>query len=146
MTISLFLEEQPDPTIDPQHKPEQIQISSVWAQTKNPLWDSDKSRTYCHHKISLQVGTSKKVYFDYWQSLSHPNIETESDLKTALNCFLSDAMAGTLTYDDFRCEFGYDPDESPKKNLTIYRLCQKTLDSALSLFSYDQIQYLLEIT
>jgi hypothetical protein len=83
-------------------------------------------RPMLHNKFRVTVATpSGKTRFNFYGS-NHDYMNgvtemSESDLKHALYCMLSDSMAGEQCYEDFCSEFGYDSDS--RKARKIWKAC-----------------------
>lgn len=69
-------------------------------------------------RISLAYYDSNKNFNDCVEQLD------ESSLKSALECFISDAMAANNSFEDFCSEFGYDTDS--RRAYKIYNECKKS--------------------
>ena len=89
-----------------------------------------------HYKFQISIKYENKTarffyygsYNDYQKGKDY--LEDE-DLLLALGSILSDAIAGTSSYNDFISDFGYDPYD--KNSKAIYREVQKSLDKVLNL-------------
>ena len=93
----------------------------------NKLWPNSDSRheNYNNHKITVKAN-GKRATFEFWASIMHPEIDSESDLISSFECFVSDAVSGLYSFEDFCSEFGYDTDS--RKAEKIHRACQKSAD------------------
>ena len=93
--------------------------------------------------------TGKKTSFDFWCSIASPDFEKEYDVLNALYCFVSDAISGLYSFDEFCGEFGYDTDS--RKAEKVYKACKRAYAKfeRVSGFSenemYDFINELSEI-
>jgi hypothetical protein len=93
--------------------------------------------------------SGKTTRFEFWCSIMHPKFETEYDVLNAFYCFVSDALSGLYSFDEFCSEFGYDTDS--RKAEKIYKACKRayTKFERVSGFSenemYDFINELAEI-
>lgn len=89
------------------------------------------------NRFRIYVKDSQKdnawTYFNFYDSVMHfeegREYLTEEDLKFAFRCFLEDALAGLLDFEDFLAEFGYDEREGKR----IWKDCQKQFEKAKKL-------------
>lgn len=90
------------------------EISSKWVGDKVALWDKEHGRSQDrHHIITISDADNKdcgKISFDYWTSIMHPDIDSEDDLLTAVECLFSDASFYDegVTFEEFCRNSGYD--------------------------------------
>lgn len=81
----------------------------------------------------------KSLEFEYWASISHPEIQSEEDLISALKCCISDGISGLLDFEDFCSEFGYNSDSISDKK--VYDSCVELSQKLLYVFgSEDRIE------
>lgn len=89
--------------------------------------------------------TNKRISFDFYDSNKNYTdgiiVISDSDLLHAFYCFVSDAVAGESTQEDFINEFGYDYFNGRK----IHRLCQKSLEKFEKIYSGDIYDFLNEL-
>ena len=85
---------------------------------------SDRDR--CKHNkyhVTIKTENSERT-IDFYDS--HANWESEitelTDLQNVLYCFISDAVAGDMSFDEFCSEFGYDDIDTAEE---VYRACQE---------------------
>lgn len=83
-----------------------VEIKSEYFGFKE--WPCDSTNTNYHKILLRNLKTKKHTHFDFWASKAHPRIEDEKDLMEAFECFLTDAMAGDMEFEQFCQEFGYD--------------------------------------
>lgn len=85
-------------------------ITAEYRGDKPAPW-ADGRQNWNYHRITVK-NTENGLYtgFDFWASIAHPHLETEYDLLNAFYCFVSDALSGLETFEDFCAEFGYDTD------------------------------------
>jgi hypothetical protein len=99
-----------------------LEITSTFLGDK--AWDVKGLNTTNrnNHLITVKnTDTNKKVTFDFWASIANPGIETEEELLSAFECFVSDSIAGDMDVFDFISEFGYSDDMKEAKR--IYKAC-----------------------
>ena len=56
----------------------------------------------------------------------HPKFESEHDVLNAFYCFVSDALSGLDSFDEFCGEFGYDTDSRKAKK--VYKACKRAYE------------------
>jgi hypothetical protein len=88
-----------------------VSISARHIGELPPMWNGgeDWHRAHCHNKVTVtNLTNSKRLSFDFWASLSSPELRGVSDLVEAFYCFLADCESGQMLYSDFCSEFGYE--------------------------------------
>jgi len=68
-----------------------------------------------------------------------PEINKESDLLHAFDCFVSDAIAGKNSFEEFCSEFGYDQDS--RKAHKIYKACVKSCAKLERIYKGDLYEF-----
>lgn len=110
-----------------------VQVKSVFLGDKVARWNTNN---YNNSRVTVKnLDTGVKIKFDFWGSIMEPTLETEQDLIEALYCFMSDAQSGTMEFDDFCSEFGYELDSIKVKKT--WKACKKSLDKAKLLIVCD---------
>lgn len=116
-------------------------------------WENNYSN-YNHHVITvINTETKKRTSFDFWASIRNPELETEYDILNAFYCFVSDAVAGIGTFDDFVSEFGYEINSlnGYRNARDTWKACKRALEKFKRVSGYDEseiydfINYLSEI-
>lgn len=100
------------------------------------------------YRIRLSCSTSSTTYttFDFWCSNAHPKLD-EKYLASAFQCFIDDCVSGTMTFDDFVDEFGYD---DPKQAYHTWMACKNAAEKIGRIWSnkeddlYDLLEFLRE--
>jgi hypothetical protein len=112
-------------------------ISAEYLGDKPAPWsDKDREQNYNRHRVIVRNRTSgKRVSFYFWASLAQPELRSPSDLRGAFECFLSDAIAGKQSFEDFCGDFGYDADS--RKAEQAWKACSKASDKADRLIDGD---------
>ena len=116
----------------------EIIMNAACKGAKRNVWDND-NMTHFRFIVTISVN-GEKVSFTYYDSFANwqKNItKLDADaLKTALDCFLSDAMCyeNARDFQDFCADFGYDPFEDRAKAMNVFRGCEKHFNNALRLF------------
>lgn len=100
---------------------------------------------YNYHKVIVKnAETGATTSFDFWASIARPELNRERDVLNAFYCFVSDAVAGAGSFDDFCDEFGYNSDSI--KALKTFRACEKSYNkfSRVSNFNIDEMYSFLD--
>jgi hypothetical protein len=79
--------------------------------------------------------TGNKATFEFWASVAHPQLNREYDILNAFYCFVTDAVSGSYSFDDFCSEFGYDTDS--KSADKIHKKCKKSLEKLQKIYDGD---------
>lgn len=82
-----------------------IEIRSEYYGYKS--WPLDGTNTNYHKIFIRNPKTKKHTFFEFWASNLHPKVDDEHSLMEALECFLTDANAGSMEFEEFCGEFGY---------------------------------------
>ena len=85
-------------------------ITASYTGSKCAPWANGREN-WNHHIVTVRnKETGKRTSFDFWASIANPVLETEYDIINAFYCFLSDAVSGEESFEDFCADFGYDED------------------------------------
>lgn len=96
-------------------------ISASFNGEKCAAWDQ---RNHNNYIITVKnADTGLRTRFDFWSSIAHPELESKYDLLNAFYCFVSDAVSGVDTFEDFCAELGYDPDSRNAEK--IHNACRR---------------------
>lgn len=89
----------------------------LWKPTENSGYENWNS-----YRIKVICSDTQHTFttFDFWCANAHP-ILTDVGLAEAFKCFVDDAVAGDMAFDEFVDEFGY---EDPKLAYHTWRACQ----------------------
>lgn len=103
-----------------------------------------------HNKYDVSVtnsDTDNRTSFDYYDSThNYNNAITEvkgEDLLQAFECFISDAIAGDESFEDFCDNMGYDPDSRSAEK--IWKECIKSRDKAKNVIDDDLYDFANEL-
>lgn len=97
-------------------------VTANYTGSKPAQW-GDGNENWNHHKITVKnKDTGRQASFDFWASITNPELRTQYDVLNAFYCFVSDAVSGLMDIDDFQSEFGYEKDSECIK---AYKGCQK---------------------
>jgi hypothetical protein len=98
-----------------------FKISAEFDGLKVAIWDEYNDR---HSKVTIKnLENGKRTSFDFWGSIKNPRLESDYDLLNAFYCFVSDAISGLESFENFCGEFGYDTDS--RKAEKTYKLCKR---------------------
>ena len=98
-----------------------FKITAEFDGLKVASWDEYNDR---HNKVTIKnLENGKRTSFDFWGSVRNPSLESDYDLLNAFCCFVSDALSGLYSFDEFCGEFGYDTDS--RKAEKIYKACKR---------------------
>lgn len=121
-------------------------INSTFKGDKVAPW-SDKQQNYNNHTITVtNTETEQKISFEFWGSIMKPEVKTEDELLNAFYCFVSDAVSGNYSFNEFCGEFGYDEDS--RKAEKTWKACKKSLEKLNKIYNgdvYDLANELQEI-
>ena len=126
---------------------EGYEIRAVHQQAYRSNWGAIKDNQYLVFLKNLESG--EQCSFRYWSSNTvYRSMHTNHDLIFAVECFLSDAISGSNSFEEFCHELGYDlyDDYSGgynKKSKKIYNACKRSYKSALRVVGNDDDIYTL---
>lgn len=110
-------------------------ITSTFKGDKVAPW-SDKQQNYNNHTITVtNTETKQKISFEFWGSIVKPEIKTEDELLNAFYCFVSDAVSGISSFENFCGEFGYDEDSRTAEKT--WKACKKSLEKLNKIYNGD---------
>ena len=115
----------------------QFEINTVYHGDK--CWSCD-NRNYNNHIVTVKnKENGKTTRFEFWCSIMHPEFESEYDVLNACYCFVSDALSGLYSFDEFCSEYGYDTDS--RKAEKVYKACKRAYSKfeRVSGFSEDEM-------
>jgi len=98
-----------------------VNVSAIYKGDKKADWEG-VPQNWHNHRVTVSTEHGK-CSFEFWMSLAKPKMDGESDLLGALSCFVSDAMSGKDSFQDFCSELGYDSDS--RKAYKIFKACEK---------------------
>ena len=98
-----------------------FKITAEFDGLKVASWGEYNDR---HNKVTIKnLENGKRTSFDFWGSIKNPSLESDYDLLNAFYCFVSDALSGLYSFDEFCGEFGYDTDS--RKAEKIYKASKR---------------------
>ena len=111
-----------------------LEVTSEFAGERPASWDKS-TKSQDRHYIIKCTCENREIQFDFYPSVVNPRVETERELKEALQCFVNDARAGELSLDDFVDEFGYSAHNIKiSEIISAHDACEK---------SYHDLKYLV---
>lgn len=114
----------------------QFEIKANYKGTKRAEWSDSKRQNFNNHMITVtNTETGEKARFEFWASVANPVLNKEYDILNAFYCFVSDAVSGSGTFENFCSELGYDSDSRTAEK--IYRKCQKQLEKLKKIYDGD---------
>jgi|LSQX01.3.fsa_nt_gb hypothetical protein len=112
----------------------QFKIKASYKGNKKASWGDN----WNNHMVTVtNIETGQKITFEFWASIANPELKTEYDLLNAFYCFVSDAIAGSYTFEEFCSEFGYNNDSDSRQAEKIYRKCKKQLEKLKKIYDGD---------
>lgn len=104
-----------------------IRVSAVYVGDEPaPFMPSN----YHKHRVSVyNTINRKRTYFKFWASMMNPELRSHYDVLNALYCFVSDAVSGLDSFEDFCSTFGYDKDS--RLAYQTWQGCQRSSVKAL---------------
>lgn len=114
---------------------------------------NEKNSRSQHNKYRITVICNNvKRSFSYFDSIANYMANkkelSESQLKDAFSCFVSDSISGKSSFEDFCSEFGYDSDSRTAEK--IWRACGRSYDKLKTLLppdveACDLLNYLIDL-
>jgi hypothetical protein len=107
-----------------------FEIKASYKGNKKAEWSEDN---FNNHMVKVtNTETQQSITFEFWASIAEPELKKEYDILNAFYCFVSDALAGNDSFEDFCGNFGYDTDS--RKAEKIHRKCKKSYEKLLKLY------------
>jgi hypothetical protein len=104
-----------------------IRVSAVYVGNEAA---SFMPNNYNNHRISVyNADTHQRTSFKFWASIAHPELRSRYDALNALYCFVSDAVSGLDSFENFCGNFGYDTDS--RTAYKTWQTCQRSSVKAL---------------
>jgi len=121
-------------------------IEAEYTGSKKAEW-SNNTENWNHHEVTItNTKTNEQTSFDFWASIANPELSSEYDILNAFYCFVSDAISGSYSFEEFCSEFGYDTDS--RKAEKTWKACQESYNNLLNIYNgdiYDLVNELSEI-
>ena len=91
---------------------------------------------YNNHLITVtNTDNKQRCTFEFWASISNPELNTEYDILNAFYCFVTDGISGKLDFEDFCREFGYDTNSRTAKKT--WKACGRAAAKLERIYSGD---------
>lgn len=104
-----------------------IRVSAVYVGDQAAPFMPDN---YHNHRVSVyNTNNGKRTTFTFWASMMSPELRSRYEVLNALYCFVSDALSGLDSFEDFCRNFGYDTDS--RKAYKTWQACQRSTTKAL---------------
>ena len=126
-------------------------VSAKFTGSKKAPWNNDsKNRmpeNWNHHRVTVK-NTDNGLFtgFDFWCSVAEPQMKKEYGVLNAFYCFVSDAISGKESFEDFCSEFGYDEDSRTAERT--WKACKRSFEKLERIYDgdiYDLANELQEI-
>ena len=97
---------------------------------------NDKNGKTLHNRYLVTVCTDKgRASFAFYDSHANLGRLELDDLRGAFECFVSDAISGGYSFDEFCGEFGYNTDSRSAER--IHRACEQSAEKLARIFAGD---------
>ncbi len=104
-----------------------IRVSAVYVGDEAAPFMPDN---YHNHRVSVyNTDNGKRTSFTFWASMMSPELRSRYDVLNALYCFVSDAVSGLDSFEEFCRNFGYDTDS--REAYKTWQACQRSTTKAL---------------
>lgn len=118
-----------------------IALKSTYLGDKSKVWSVGGKPNPHNHEVVVEYG-GNSITFDFWGSIMNPDISNEQELVFAFYCFLSDAVSGYNSLDEFGQLLGEGLFVSQVQNM--YNACVEAKDKAETLFNGIDLYELLD--
>ena len=110
-----------------------FEIKASYKGTKKAEWSNNN---FNNHMITvINTETNQKITFEFWASIANPELKTEYDILNAFYSFVSDAVSGNESFEEFCSNCGYDTDSRTAEK--IYKKCKKQLEKLNKIYDGD---------
>ena len=119
----------------------EITAEFITGMPQSEVFGDKDSKLYCNKfEVSvLNTDTKEQIQFDFFGShndyMKGKTELNENDLLNAFDCFLMDALSGSLSFEDFCGEFGYDQDSRTAER--IHKACEEANDKLNDIVNDD---------
>jgi hypothetical protein len=124
-----------------------IRVSAVYMGNEAAPFNPDN---YHNHRVRVyNADNGKRTSFKFWASVMNPELCTRYEVLNALYCFVSDAVSGLDSFEDFCSTMGYDVDS--RSAYQTWQACQRSTAKAVRVLGtlrselYDFLNELSEI-
>ena len=113
-----------------------IRVSAVYVGDEAAPFNPDN---YHNHRVRVyNANNGKRTSFKFWASIASPELRTRYEVLNALYCFVSDAVSGLDSFEDFCGNFGYDLDS--RSAFKTWQVCQRSSAKALQVFGLSRLE------
>lgn len=116
-----------------------IKVSAEYIGDKAANWTVNGQQNYHNNKVTIRCG-GRSLSFDFWGSIMNPECRSDSDLRHAAYCAVSDARMGEMEFEDFCKELGLSVDSLQAHNS--WKACKamkRKIDRVLTVEEQDEI-------
>jgi len=111
-----------------------FKVKSTFKGNKASNWNPNN---FNNHMIKVtNENTKQSITFEFWASITQPDITSDYDLLNAFYCFIGDCTSGAETFKDFCSNYDYSNDSIQAKS--IHRACKKSLFKFCNLMNLDE--------
>lgn len=123
-------------------------ISSKFTGRKAAAWQVNGESNCNHHFVTVKNNqTGAEAQFDFWTALADKDPSTALDKKynllNAVYCWITDAISGLQSFEEFCSELGYDTDS--RKAEATWKACQTATAQAQRVISEDLYDFANEL-
>ena len=117
-----------------------LTISAEWRGEKLPVWSTNEADYNRHNEITIEIDGGESFDFDFWGSVTEPEISGEKSILEAFGMFLSGAGSALMSPFEFMQEAGF---EDPARAEQVYATCTEELHHAERIVSCDKLPELI---
>lgn len=118
-----------------------FEIKATYKGDKKASWSDNNFNNHMVKVVNTENGN--RLTFEFWASIASIELKTEYDIINAFYSFVSDAVAGSETFDNFCSELGYSTDSREAEKT--WKKCQKQLIKLRKIFDGDIYNLLNEL-
>jgi len=110
-------------------------VNSNYKGDKKASWSGSQENWNNHLVTVTNTDTKIRVTFEFWGSIINPELTSEYDVLNAFYCFVSDAICGKESFEDFCSNMGYDEDSRTAEK--IHKACIKSYNKLTKIYDGD---------
>jgi len=111
-------------------------VSANYKGDKKANWGDKMPENWNNHLVTVtNTDTKQRCTFEFWASISNPELSTEYDVLNAFYCFVGDAISGKMDFDEFCSEFGFDNDSRTAERT--WKACKRATAKLERIYSGD---------
>lgn len=116
-----------------------LALAACFKGNRAANWDASN---YNHYRIYVSnVISGARTSFEFWASRGVPRLADSRAVLGALECFISDAIAGGMSREEFCSEFGY---EDGREGARVWRACVRSAEKLERVFGGADFGEVLE--